>query len=110
MKALRFAVMSILFSCVVQSMEAMADHVYGSSGIVFDVANNTVRGYSRTELDYDTAAYYTPYVCGELYKDGVSQVRACHGGLITASIKYSVHRNVGDGLAHKRSLCGYAVL
>lgn len=25
-------------------------------------------------------------MCGELFKDGVSQVRACHGGFITASI------------------------
>lgn len=86
MKALRFALMSVLFSCVFQSIEAMADHVYGSSSIVNDVANNTVKGYSRTELDYDTAAYYTAYVCGELFKEGVSQVRACQGGFITASI------------------------
>lgn len=85
MKALRFALMTVLFSCVFQSIEAMAGQVYGSSAIVKDVANNTVRAYSRTEVDYDTAEYYTPYVCGELYKNGVSQVRACQGGIITAS-------------------------
>ena len=56
MKALRFAIMTVLFSCVFQSMEAMAGNVYGSSSIVNDDANNKVRGYSRTELDYDTAA------------------------------------------------------
>lgn len=86
MKALRHALMACLFLSVLQSVEALADHVYGSSSIVNDVANNKVKGYSRTELDYDTAAYYTAYVCGELFKEGVSQVRACQGGLITASI------------------------
>ena len=74
MKALRFAIMAVLFSCVLQSMEAMAGQVYGSSSIVYDFANNKVRGYSRTELDYDTAAYYTAYVCGSLYKNGAEQV------------------------------------
>lgn len=59
MKALGYALMTVLFSCVFQSIEAMAYNVYGSSSIVNDVANNTVRGYSRTELDYDTAEYYT---------------------------------------------------
>jgi|GEM_PF-7070609 len=86
MKALRYALIACLFSSVLQSVEALADHVYGSSSIVNDVANNQVKGYSRTELDYDTAAYYTAYVCGELFKEGVSQVRACQGGFITASI------------------------
>lgn len=85
MKALKFVMMLILFAWVFQSPQAIAGEVYGSSAIVNDVANNTVRGYSRTELDYETATYYTPYVCGELFKDGVSQVRACQGGLMTAS-------------------------
>jgi hypothetical protein len=86
MKAIRFAMMAVLFSCVFQSLDAIAGQVYGSSGIVYDYANNKVKGLSRTEVDYDTAAYYTPYVCGSLYKNGVEQVRACGGGIITASI------------------------
>jgi hypothetical protein len=65
----------------------MADQldVMGSSSIVYDVPNNKVRGYSWTELDYETAVYYTAYVCGSLYKDGIEQVRVCHSGFITAS-------------------------
>jgi hypothetical protein len=87
MKAIRYAIMLALFSCVFQSVEAMAQqYVYGHSDIVYDYANNKVRGHSRTELDYDTAAYYTAYVCGSLSKNGVEQVRACGGGFITASI------------------------
>jgi hypothetical protein len=86
MKALRFALIVVLFSCVFQAMEAMAGQVYGTSGIAYDYANNKVKGISRTELDYDTAAYYTAYVCGSLYKNGVEQVRACGGGFITATI------------------------
>ena len=86
MKVLRFAIMTVLFGCVFESMEAMAGQVYGSSSIVYDFANNKVRGYSRTELDYDTAEYYTAFVCGSLYKNGVEQVRSCGGGFITASI------------------------
>lgn len=71
--------MAACFFCVFQSVEAMAGNVYGSSSVVYDLANNKVKGISRTILDYETAAYYTPYVCGELYKEGVSQVRACQG-------------------------------
>jgi hypothetical protein len=78
--------MVVFVLLAILSVEARADYVYGSSAIVNDDANNTVRGYSRTELDYDAFEYYTAYVCGELYKDGVSQVRACQGGYITASI------------------------
>jgi hypothetical protein len=61
------------------------NNVMGSSSIVYDIPNNKVRGYSRTELDYNTAAYYTAYVCGSLYKNGVQQVRFCQSGFITAS-------------------------
>lgn len=86
MKALRFSFMAALFLCVFQLIDAMAYNVYGSSAIVPDVANNKVRGYSRTQLDYDTADYYTAYVCGSLSKNGVEQVRACQGGFITATI------------------------
>jgi IPT/TIG domain-containing protein len=86
MKALKWVMMAGCFFGVFQSVEARAGNVYGNSYIVFDLANNKVKGISKTMLDYETAAYYTAYVCGELYKDGVSQVRACQGGLITATI------------------------
>ncbi|MEN3335356.1 MAG: zinc D-Ala-D-Ala carboxypeptidase [Blastocatellia bacterium] len=66
-------------------MHISGDGSHGA-GIVYDNANNKVRGHSRTELDYDTAAYYTAYVCGSLYKNGVEQVRACGGGFIVATI------------------------
>jgi len=64
----------------------MAGNVIGNSSIVYDTANNKVKGISKTILDYETAAYYSAYVCGELFKDGVSQVRSCHSGLITATV------------------------
>ena len=85
MKVLRYAVMIVLFWCACQSMEVSAE-VHGTTGIVNDVPNNKVRGYHRTELDYDTAEYYTAYVCGSLYKDGVEQVRACQSSFITATV------------------------
>jgi IPT/TIG domain len=86
MRALKSIMMAGCVFCVFQSVEARAGNVYGNSSIVFDLANNKVKGISKTILDYETAAYYTAYVCGELYKDGVSQVRACQGGLLTATI------------------------
>jgi len=49
-----------------QAGEAKAQNAFGHSGIVYDSANRVVRGYSRTEVDYQTAAYYSPYVCGSL--------------------------------------------
>lgn len=86
MKVLRIITMAVLFMGVFQSVDALAYDVYGSSAVIYDFANNRTRGYSRTQLDYDTAEYYTAYVCGELYKDGVWQTRACQSGLITATI------------------------
>ena len=86
MRVIKLLVMAVLFSCVFGAIDAMAYNVYGTSAVIYDFANNRTRGYSRTQLDYDTAEYYTAYVCGEVYKDGVSQVRACQGGIITATI------------------------
>jgi len=86
MKAIRLFMMLVLFSCVFGTIDALAGNVYGTSAVIYDYANNRTRGYHRTQVDYDTAEYYTPYVCGELYKDGVSQVRACQSGTITAAI------------------------
>jgi len=86
MKAIRLFMMLVLFSCVFGTIDALAGNVYGTSAVIYDYANNRTRGYSRTQVDYETAEYYTPYVCGELYKDGVYQVRACQSGTITAII------------------------
>jgi hypothetical protein len=86
MKAIRLFMMLVLFSCVFGTIDALAGNVYGNSAVIYDYANNRTRGYSRTQVDYETAEYYTPYVCGELYKDGVYQVRACQSGTITAAI------------------------
>lgn len=86
MKAIRLFMMLVLFSCVFGAVDALAGNVYGTSAVIYDYANNRTRGYSRTQVDYDTAEYYTAYVCGELYKDGVYQVRACQSGMITATI------------------------
>ncbi|MGH9877000.1 MAG: hypothetical protein ACRD5H_05125, partial [Nitrososphaerales archaeon] len=52
---------------------------------VYDSVNNLVKGYHRTELDYNTAEYYSPYVCGSLLANGVEQVRSCYGGIISAT-------------------------
>ncbi len=86
MKTIRLFCMLVLFSCAFGTIDALAGNVYGTSAVIYDYANNRTRGYSRTQVDYDTAEYYTAYVCGELYKDGVYQVRACQGGIITATI------------------------
>jgi hypothetical protein len=76
----------IIIFCALQAAEARAQNVYGSSGIVYDSSNRVVRGYSRTEVDYNTAAYYSPYVCGSLSANGVQQVRSCKAGLLSASV------------------------
>jgi hypothetical protein len=44
-----------------------------------------VTGYHRTELDYDTAVYYDPRVCGSLYRDGVEMQRRCYHGIGSAT-------------------------
>lgn len=76
---------AIIF-CVFQATEVRAENAYGHSAIAYDSANRLVRGYSRTEVDYNTAAYYSPYVCGSLSANGVEKVRGCHGGMISATI------------------------
>jgi hypothetical protein len=86
MKTIRLFIMLVFFSCVFGAIDALAGNVYGTSAVIYDYANNRTRGYSRTQVDYATAEYYTAYVCGELYKDGVYQVRACQSGIITATI------------------------
>lgn len=86
MKTVKFVLILSFLVCVVLKEDAKADHVYGTSGIVYDFPNNVVRGYSRTELDYDAAAYYTAYVCGSLSANGVEQVRTCHSGFLSASV------------------------
>ena len=84
-KAIRFFMLLFLSSCLFEAADALAGNVYGTSSVIFDFANNRTRGYSRTQLDYETAEWYTAYVCGELYKNGVYQVRSCQGGIITAT-------------------------
>lgn len=86
MKAIRLFIMVVFFLTVFEAIDALAYNVYGTSAVIYDFANNRTRGYSRTLLDYDTADYYTAYVCGELYKNGVYQVRACQSGLLSATI------------------------
>jgi hypothetical protein len=89
--------MLALFSCVFGAIDARAGNVYGTSSVIYDFANNRTRGYSRTQVDYETAEYYTAYVCGELYKDGVYQVRACQSGMITATIYTQYTGTSGTG-------------
>jgi hypothetical protein len=84
-KTIKFLLIFAFLFCIIQNARAQ-EHVYGNSSIVYDSANNVVRGYSRTELDYDTAAYYTAYVCGSLSANGVEQVRSCHSGFLSASV------------------------
>ena len=61
------------------------DYAYGYTSIDADDAAGMVWGYHRTEVDYNTEVYYTPYVCGSLYKDGVEVVRGCGGGFASAT-------------------------
>src|SRR5258705_3811696 len=60
------------------------DYAYGYTSIYVD-SGNVVRGYHRTEVDYNTDVYYRPYVCASLYKDGVEVVSACGGGFPSAT-------------------------
>lgn len=70
--------------CLLFSSPARAtDYAYGYTSTYID--GNVVRGYHRTEVDYSTDVYYTPYVCASLYKDGVEVVRACGGGFASAT-------------------------
>jgi hypothetical protein len=71
--------------CLLFASQARAtNYAYGYTSIYVD-SGNVVRGYHRTELDYSSDGYYTPYVCGELSKDGVQVVRACQGGYHSAT-------------------------
>ena len=74
--------------CLIVSVATMAQtaNVYGFSGITYDSLNGSVKGTSYTELDYNTEVYYTPYVCGSLYANGVEQVRVCGGGIHRATV------------------------
>lgn len=70
--------------CLFFAAQARAtDYVYGYTSLYVDSAN-VVRGYHRTELDYNTEFFYTPYVCASLYTDDV-EVRACQGGYHSAT-------------------------
>ena len=71
--------------CLLFAPQARAtDYAYGYSSTYLD-SGNVVRGYHRTEVDYNTDVYYRPYVCGSLYKDGIEVVRACQGGFASAT-------------------------
>ena len=86
-------VVTLLFT----SMNVLADeYAYGYSTITVDPANGVVRGYSATEVDYSTQIYYTPYVCGSLYKDGVERVRACRAGTFRTSINTQIPYSPND--------------
>lgn len=59
------------------------DYAYGYTSVYVD--GTVVRGYHRTEVDYNTDVYYRPYVCASLYKNGIEVVRACGGGFASAT-------------------------
>ena len=91
MKKILCSFFSTLALIILLTTHAQAQpYAYGFSGIVYDSTNNLVKGYSRTEIDYNTAGYYTPYVCGSLYANGVEQVRSCYGGILTATINTQI--------------------
>lgn len=81
-----FGVLLLAVACsLVFAPSARADdYAYGYTSIYVD-SGVTVRGYHRTEVDYNTDVYYTPYVCGSLYKDGVEVTRGCGGGFASAT-------------------------
>jgi hypothetical protein len=75
-----------IFACLLLASQAKAtNYVYGYTSIYADPSSGLVSGYHRTEVDYDTEVYYTPRVCGSLYKDDIEQVRSCHTGIIAAT-------------------------
>lgn len=83
---MRIGLLLLAIACYLLSpTQARAqDHAYGYTSVYVD-STNMVRGYHRTEVDYNTEIYYTPYVCGSLFKDGVEVVRACQGGFASAT-------------------------
>lgn len=90
MKRFICAIIVSLIFCVLQAGESRAATVFGHSGIVYDSANGVVRGYSRTEVDYETAAYYSPSVCGSILVNGIERVRACRGGMLSATVNTQI--------------------
>jgi hypothetical protein len=75
-----------LVCCLLFAPQASAtDYAYGYTSIDADDGAGVVRAYHRTEVDYNTDVYYTPYVCGSLYKDGTEVVRSCGGGFASAT-------------------------
>ncbi len=48
-----------------------AQYAYGVTSISFDEGTQKLYGYSGTELDYVAGYYYSPYVGGFMYKEGV---------------------------------------
>ncbi|MDQ2975928.1 MAG: hypothetical protein M3R69_11035 [Acidobacteriota bacterium] len=72
--------------CLLFAVQAQAtDYAYGYTSIDADDIAGIVRAYHRTEVDYNSEVYYTPYVCGSLYKDDVEVVRACQHGFASAT-------------------------
>jgi len=87
---------SLLFT----SSANATDQAYGYTGIDVDEAAGVVRGYHRTEVDYSNELYYTPRVCGSLYKDDVEQVRSCHTGMVSATSNTQALTTAGQVIQH----------
>ena len=70
MTAIRPLLLTLLFivSCCALSKTAHAQYLVLSSSIVHDPATRDVVGYSRTEMDYLTAGWYTAHVGGNIYR------------------------------------------
>lgn len=80
------SIFSIFLFCLLTTSQVLAtDYAYGYTSLTINVGAGTVSGYHRTEIDYNTEVYYTPYVCGSLYQNDVEIQRVCYGGIASAT-------------------------
>lgn len=89
------ALLTITFLCLLSFTPGMrAQQVTGVSAIL-DVSNGNITTYSATEVDYNTSAYYEPYVEGYLYENGT----LIGSGSATANTNSNCDGNISSQIA-----------
>ena len=71
-----FKVLNIFFLFLIiflGTQVSYSQYAYGVTQVDFDETSKKLFGFSGTELDYIAGYYYSPYVGGFMYKDGVNQ-------------------------------------
>ncbi len=90
-----FSLLTMMFFCFLVFVPGMrAQQVTGVSSIL-DVSNGYITTYSATEVDYNTSAYYEPYVEGYLYENG----NLIGSGSATANTNSNCDGNISSQIA-----------